>query len=425
MAGTSRMSDHAISTLLDEERRFPPDPAFAAGADAKPEIYDRDPDAFWESEGRERVSWFEPFETLSEWELPYAKWYLGGKLNVAYNCVDRHVEAGLGERVAYHWEGEPGDTRTVTYADLQREVVRMANALKELGVRKGTPVAIYMGMIPELAVAMLACTRLGAPHTVVFGGFSADSLSGRMVDMGCEVLVTQDEAWRRGKPVPLKHTADEAMAAAPRVHSCLVVRRTGNEVPMTAGRDRWLPRARRLGRPGGVPVRADGQRGPALPHVHVGDDREAEGDRPHDGRLPRRRRVDPPLHLRPQAGDGRLLVRGRHRLDHRPQLHRLRAALQRRHVRALRGHARLPRPRALVVDRRALRRHDPLHRTDRDPRPHEVGARARRTSTTSPRCASSARSASRSTPRRGSGTPSTSAAAAARWSTRGGRPRRG
>jgi acetyl-CoA synthetase len=233
------MSDHAISTLLDEERRFPPDPAFAAGAVAKPEIYDRDPDAFWESEGRERVSWFEPFETLSEWELPYAKWFLGGKLNVAYNCVDRHVEAGLGERVAYHWEGEPGDTRAVTYADLQREVVRMANALKALGVRKGTPVAIYMGMIPELAVAMLACTRLGAPHTVVFGGFSADSLSGRMVDMGCEVLVTQDEAWRRGKPVPLKLTADEAMAAAPRVHSCLVVRRTGNEVPMTAGRDRW------------------------------------------------------------------------------------------------------------------------------------------------------------------------------------------
>jgi acetyl-CoA synthetase len=185
------------------------------------------------------VTWLEDFHTLSEWELPYAKWFLGGSLNVAHNCVDRHVEAGLGERVAYHWEGEPGDTRTITYADLQRDVVRMANALKELGVRKGTPVAIYMGMIPELAVAMLACTRLGAPHTVVFGGFSADSLSGRMVDMGCEVLVTQDEAWRRGKPVALKPTADEAMSAAPKVHACLVVRRTGNEVPMTAGRDRW------------------------------------------------------------------------------------------------------------------------------------------------------------------------------------------
>ena len=234
------MSDRAIETLLDEERRFPPSPAFTAQANANPEIYDVDPDVFWESEGRTRVSWFEDFPKLSEWELPYAKWYLGGKLNVAYNCVDRHVEAALGDRVAYHWEGEPGDTRTITYAELQRDVVRMANALRQLGVGKGTPVAIYLGMIPELAVAMLACTCLGAPHTVVFGGFSADSLSGRMVDMGCEVLVTQDEAWRRGSTVPLKRTADEAMGAAPKVHSCLVVRRTGNDVPMTSGRDRWL-----------------------------------------------------------------------------------------------------------------------------------------------------------------------------------------
>ena len=161
------------------------------------------------------MTWLEPWTTLSEWALPYAKWFLGGKLNVAHNCVDRHVEAGLGDRVAYHWEGEPGDTRTITYADLQRDVVRMANALRELGVAKGTRVAIYMGMVPELAVAMLACTRLGAPHTVVFGGFSADSLSDRMNDMGCEVLVTQDEAWRRGSTVPLKRTADDAMAAAP------------------------------------------------------------------------------------------------------------------------------------------------------------------------------------------------------------------
>ena len=234
------MSDDAIQTLLAEERRFPPDPSFAAQANAKPDIYGLDPDAFWEAEGRKRVSWFKDFQTLSKWELPYAKWYLGGKLNVAYNCVDRHVEAGLGDRVAYHWEGEPGDTRTITYAELQRDVVRMANALRELGVRRGTPVAIYMGMIPELAIAMLACTRLGAPHTVIFGGFSADSLSGRMVDMGCEVLVTQDEAWRRGKTVPLKETADEAMEDAPGLHSCLVVRRTGNDVPMRAGRDRWF-----------------------------------------------------------------------------------------------------------------------------------------------------------------------------------------
>jgi acetyl-CoA synthetase len=235
------MSAQTIDTLLLEERRYPPPPDFAAQANAKPEVYERDLEEFWEENGRERVSWYEPFTSLLEWEPPYAKWYLGGKLNVCFNCVDRHVDAGLGQRVAYFWEGEPeGDRREISFAELQRDVVRFANALKELGVRKGTPVAIYLGMVPELPAAMLACTRIGAPHTVVFGGFSADSLSDRMNDMGCEVLVTQDEAWRRGARVPLKRTADEALAAAPGVKRCLVVRRTGGEVPMTAGRDVWL-----------------------------------------------------------------------------------------------------------------------------------------------------------------------------------------
>jgi acetyl-CoA synthetase len=234
------VSESTIDILSSEERRYPPAPEFAAQANAQPDIYERDFDEFWATEGRERVTWFEPFGELYEWELPYAKWYLDGKLNVSYNCVDRHVEAGRGDKVAYHWEGEPGDTRTITYAELQRDVVRFANALKELGVVKGTPVAIYMGMVPELPVAMLACTRLGAPHTVVFGGFSADSLSDRMNDMGCELLVAQDEAWRRGGRVPLKETADEAMAAAPKVRSCLVIRRTGGDVPMQKGRDVWL-----------------------------------------------------------------------------------------------------------------------------------------------------------------------------------------
>ena len=235
------MSDETIRTLLLEERRYPPAPEFAAQANAQPDVYNRDFEEFWETNGRERVTWLEPFTKLLEWESPYAKWYLGGKLNVAYNCVDRHVEHGLGGRIAYYWEGEPeGEREEITYAELQRRVVRFANALKELGVRKGTPVGIYLGMIPELPVAMLACTRLGAPHTVVFGGFSADSLSDRMNDMGCEVLITQDEAWRRGNRVPLKRTADEAMAAAPGVRRCLVVRRTGGDVPMTEARDVWL-----------------------------------------------------------------------------------------------------------------------------------------------------------------------------------------
>jgi acetyl-CoA synthetase len=230
----------AIDTLLLEERQYPPPAEFAAQANAKAEIYDEEFEAFWEREARERVSWFEPFGKLYEWELPYAKWFLGGKLNVSYNCVDRHVETGKGDKVAYFWEGEPeDDRRAITYADLQREVVAFANALREMGVSKGTPVAIYMGMIPELPIAMLACTRLGAPHTVVFGGFSADSLSGRMNDMGCEVLITQDEAWRRGTRVPLKRIADEAMADSPGVKASVVVRRTGGDVPMTEGRDRW------------------------------------------------------------------------------------------------------------------------------------------------------------------------------------------
>jgi acetyl-CoA synthetase len=230
----------AIESLLAEGRRYPPPKELAANANAQPELYARGFEELWASEGRERVSWFEEFTELYAWEPPYARWYLGGKLNVCFNCVDRHVEAGLGERVAYHWEGEPGETRAITYRELQREVVRWANALKQLGVRKGTPVGIYMGMVPELPIAMLACTRLGAPHTVVFGGFSADSLSRRMVDMGCEVLVTQDEAWRRGTPVPLKRIADDAMAAAPNVRSCLVLRRTGNQVSMQPGRDVWF-----------------------------------------------------------------------------------------------------------------------------------------------------------------------------------------
>jgi acetyl-CoA synthetase len=229
-----------IDTLFSEERRYPPSPAFSAQANAQPGIYEEEFESFWAREAVERVTWSEPFETLCEWELPYAKWFLGGKLNVAYNCVDRHVEEGRGEKVAYHWEGEPeGELRTITYADLQREVVAFANALRGLGVGRGTAVAIYMGMVPELPIAMLACTRLGAPHTVVFGGFSADSLSDRVNDMGCEVVVTQDEAWRRGSTVPLKRIADEAMAAAPGVRACVVVRRTGGEVAMEDGRDHW------------------------------------------------------------------------------------------------------------------------------------------------------------------------------------------
>ena len=230
----------AIEALFLEERRYDPPPDFAAQANAGAELYERPFEEFWETEGRDRVTWFEPWETLYEWNPPYAGWYLGGKLNVCFNCVDRHVEGGDGAKVAYHWEGEPdGERRTLSFADLQREVVRFANALRELGVRKGTPVGIYMGMVPELPIAMLACARLGAPHTVVFGGFSAESLADRLEDMGCEILVTQDAGWRKGAEVPLKRNADEAAARSPKVASVVVLRRVGSDVEWVDGRDRW------------------------------------------------------------------------------------------------------------------------------------------------------------------------------------------
>ncbi len=231
-----------IEARFSEGQVFPPDPAFAAQANAKQELYEeaeRDFEGFWARLARERLDWSKPFDTTLEWELPFAKWFVGGELNVAYNCVDRHVKAGLGDKVAYHWIGEPGDTRTITYADLQREVAKAANALKELGVQRGDRVAIYMPMVPELPIAMLACARLGAAHTVVFGGFSAEALAGRIEDAQATLLITADGGWRRGAELRLKPAADEALDRSPSVENVLVVRRLGGDTPMRAGRDHW------------------------------------------------------------------------------------------------------------------------------------------------------------------------------------------
>jgi len=233
----------AIESLAAEGRTFPPSEAFKAAArivDA--EIYDAanaDLEGFWARQAADLIDWYEPWDTVCDWDLPFAKWFVGGKLNASYNCLDRHVANGHGEKVAYHWEGEPGDTRTITYAELLDEVSRLANALKELGVEKGDRVNIYMGMVPELPMALLACSRIGAPHSVVFGGFSSDSLRDRINDAEAKVLITADGAWRRGSVFPLKETADTAVAECPSIEKVLVLRRTENDVPWTDGRDVW------------------------------------------------------------------------------------------------------------------------------------------------------------------------------------------
>jgi len=233
-----------IEALYGEGQAFPPDSAFAAQANATAALYEeaeRDVEAFWATIARERIDWSTPFQTTLEWDLPFAKWFVGGELNVSYNCVDRHVERGLGNKVAYHWIGEPGDTRTITYADLHREVQKAANALKELGIEKGDRVAIYMPMIPELPIAMLACARLGAPHTVVFAGFSAEALSGRINDAEAKLVITADGSYRRGKAMPLKAAVDEAVDQTTTIVHVLMVRRLGDavETSVTEGRDVW------------------------------------------------------------------------------------------------------------------------------------------------------------------------------------------
>jgi acetyl-CoA synthetase len=236
------VSSEALSNLLHEDRRFPPPPELAARANVGGATYDEannDRLAFWEEQAR-RLHWEREWDTTLDWtNAPFAKWFVGGRINAAYNCVDRHVEAGNGGKVAFHWEGEPGDTRTITYADLKVEVCKAANALVELGVRTGDRVAIYMPMIPETVVAMLACARIGAPHTVVFGGFSATALRDRIQDCDARVVITSDGGYRRGAPAALKPQVDQAVAECPDVRNVLVVRRTGQDVAWSEPRDVW------------------------------------------------------------------------------------------------------------------------------------------------------------------------------------------
>ena len=236
------MSNDALANLLSEDRVFPPSADFAAQANASSEMYDEaaaDRLAFWAEQAR-YLSWEREFDEILDWsDAPFARWFTGGTLNVAYNCVDRHVENGFGAQVAIRFEGEPGDRRDITYAELKDDVCKAANALLELGVASGDRVAIYMPMIPEAIVAMLACARIGAAHSVVFAGFSSEALRSRIDDAQAVVVITADGQNRRGSAMPLKPAVDEAVSQTPTVTNVLVVRRTGSDVDWDDSRDVW------------------------------------------------------------------------------------------------------------------------------------------------------------------------------------------
>ncbi|HXC31696.1 MAG TPA: acetate--CoA ligase [Verrucomicrobiae bacterium] len=237
-------SEKSLDALLDERRTFPPSEEFRRRASWNdPAIYDRaakDPEGFW-AEQAKSLEWFQPYERVLEWNAPWAKWFVGGKLNITYNCVDRHAHSARRNKAAILWEGEPGDSRVLTFGMLEREVNRFANALKSLGLVKGDRVAIYMGMVPELAIAMLACAKIGAAHSVVFGGFSAEALRERINDAKAKVVITADGAWRRGTVVPLKASVDDALTGTPSIEKVVVLERIGKaaQIAMKPGRDVW------------------------------------------------------------------------------------------------------------------------------------------------------------------------------------------
>ncbi|MBW2272911.1 MAG: acetate--CoA ligase [Deltaproteobacteria bacterium] len=238
-----------IESLLKEKRVFKPDPAFTKNANWNKKtvaeyrkLGAKNPERFWAKMAKEHLTWFTPWKKTLQWKPPFAKWFVGGKLNVSYNCLDRHLEgegAWRKNKAAIIWEGEPGDTRVITYAELHREVCKFANVLKGQGVKKGDRVVLYMPMVPELAIAMLACTRIGAPHSIVFGGFSADALRDRIDDVGAKIVITADGGYRKGAPFPLKKAVDDALANHEVVDRVVVVRRTGQDVSMVEGRDQW------------------------------------------------------------------------------------------------------------------------------------------------------------------------------------------
>ncbi|HXF42677.1 MAG TPA: AMP-binding protein, partial [Pyrinomonadaceae bacterium] len=234
-----------IESVLKENRSFPPSEAFVKQANLGPEEYrqmlekaEADTTGFWEDRARE-LDWFSGWEKALEWNPPFAKWFVGGKINASYNCLDRHLKSGKGDKTAIIWEGEPGEVRKLSYREVYEEVCRLSNALKKIGVEKGDRIAMYMPLVPELAISMLAAARIGATHTVIFGGFSAEAIRDRVNDCGCKVIITADGGYRRGTEINLKKTVDEALEDAPSIEHVIVLKRTGSTVEIKPSRDYW------------------------------------------------------------------------------------------------------------------------------------------------------------------------------------------
>ncbi len=374
---TTPRSEPEIDALLDETRVFPPPEAWRERAQVTdPGVYERaarNPEAFWEGFAKE-LEWMQPWSAVLDWKPPHAKWFVGGRLNVSVNCLDRHVRSAHRNKAAIVWEGEPGDRRTLTYFDLHQQVCQFANVLKSLGVRKGDRVALYLPLIPELAMAMLACARIGAVHSVVFGGFSAEALRDRINDAQATLLVTADGGYRRGHIVPLKQMADEALRDTPSIRNVVVVQRnTGQPLPMhfKDGRDHWY---HALMEDASTECPAEPMDAEDMLYILYtsGTTGKPKGIVHTTGGLPGRHVRDDEVGVRSARGRF-VLVHGRHRLGHRPQLRRVRTARQwceRAHVRR---RARLAAEGSVLAIDRAARRHHLLHRANGHPRVHEMG----------------------------------------------------
>ena len=380
MEGSTKASadqiEQELAERLDQEI-FEPPAEFREHALIQDEsVYEeaaRDPEAWWAKQSEELLDWAQPWDTvLDESDAPFYKWFVGGKLNASHQALDRHVEAGRGDRVAFHWRGEEGEERDVTYAELLRDVKRLANVLKDRGIQPGDVVGIYLPMIPEVAVAMLACARIGAPHNVVFGGFSPDSVKERMEFSDAKALITVDQARRKGKAADIKPAVDRFLGDVPSIETVIVVRNTGSDVPMDDERDVFYDEAIEAASDD-CPAEPFDAEHPLFVLYTSGSTAKPKGILHTTGGYLTGSGLDAQARVRPEARRGRVLVLRRRRLGHGPLLHRLRAADERRHLCDVRGRSGLPGQGHLVGAVRALRRDHLLHGAHGHPGVHEVG----------------------------------------------------